>query len=144
MANTWSPAARGWCASPLTASARPPVRAKGKYSAAMWTTDTDVPLAVMSGGAADSSAVTMGPASGRWRVVSGRLAGDGRSVVLLHVVLHHAPRGEPGARETQRVSHLFYPAQRDARRVPGVVERNDLVFQQPVEPVPIGGIGVLA
>src|SRR6185312_2428461 len=117
---------------PFTASARPPVRAKGKYSAAMCTTDTDVPLAVMSGGTAVSSAVTIVPASGRRRVVSGRLAGYRRSVMLLHVVLDHATRGELGAREAHCVPHLLNPAERDAGRVSSVVEGNHLLFEQPV------------
>src|SRR5215208_185161 len=150
MAATLSPAACWWWARPFTASASPPVRAYGKYSAVTWTTDTGSPPAAFSG-ARDSApardcwcTVAILPASCRRRIVAGRFAPDRGRVVLLDVVREHSPRGESGARQPERVAHLLDPSERDAGGVASVVQRNDLLLQQTIEPVDVGGVGVLA
>ena len=56
----------------------------------------------------------------------------------------HSPGGEAAAGQPQGVPHLLHPAERNAVRFAGVVERNDLLLEEPVELGGVGGIGVLA
>src|SRR5262245_50925823 len=88
-----------------------------------------------------SSAI--GCASAGGRIVARRLAPDRRGIVLLYVVLDHPPGGEAGAGEPECVPHLVHPSDRHVGGVPVVIERDDLILEQPVEPLRIGSIGIL-
>src|SRR5207244_423257 len=81
--------------------------------------------------------------SGRRRIVRRLLPPHRGEVVLGDVFPHHALGGEPRARGAQRVSHLLYPAPRETLRITVVEQRHHLGFQQAVQLLGVGRIGVL-
>src|SRR5215470_11265610 len=81
-----------------------------------------------------------GRASDRGRIVGRRVPSGRRRVVLLDILLYHPPSGKAGSGKSDRAAHFLHPAQWDAVGVPIVVERDDLLFQQSVEPLGVGSI----
>src|SRR6266480_3673719 len=125
------PAAACTVARPLTASPRPPVRAKGQYSAVRWVT----PM---------RSLAATGAAAG-----VPRAARRGRGVLRcgcfeVGVVMPWADRRAFGlgsrAGDVHRVLHLLHPAVRDAVGVPVVEQRDDFPLEQPVQLLGVGGV----
>src|SRR5512134_1194969 len=130
----WCPAACWNEARPFTASARPPVRANGEYSAVRCTTATGSPRGLATG-ALDGVSVRSTSAGGSacGRIVGERVATDRGGVILLDIILHHPPGTEARAGETNRMAHLLDPAHGDLVGVPGIVEGNYLLLEQTVE-----------
>src|SRR3989449_4475593 len=81
--------------------------------------------------------------SGRRRIVRRLLPPQRGEVVLRDIIPHHALGGEPRARGAQRVPHLLRPAARDTLGITLVEQRHHLVFEQVVQLLGIGRIGVL-
>src|SRR6266699_2564609 len=158
------PTAAWHVARPLTASPSPPVRANGQYSAVRWVTPIRSVGAIWGRGAAGVAArrgwaglrrrdfgagvdapmfASTGSLSGRRRIVRRLLAPHRGEVVLGDVFPHHALGGEPRARRAQRVPHFLYPDPRKTLRITVVEQRHHLGFQQAVQLLGVGRIGVL-
>src|SRR6266566_3285738 len=158
------PTAAWHVARPLTASPSPPVRANGQYSAVRWVTPIRSAGAIWGRGAAAVAArrgwaglrrrdfgagvvapmlASTGSLSGRRRIVRRLLTPHRGEIVLGDVFPHHALRGESGARRAQRVSHLLDPTVRDALGITAVEQRHLLGFEQAIQLLGVGRIGVL-
>src|SRR5262245_50723181 len=117
------------------ASARPPVRAKGTYSAVTWTTVTGSRLAVTRAdwGSCALRAARRSTILTRGRIVGERILPNDRHIIPLGVLLHHSPAGEAGHPDSKRVPHSIDESGRNALLIPIVVEGNQVLFQQSVE-----------
>src|SRR5262245_32757761 len=102
--------------------------------------ETVSPRAVRIGAATVRAGITA--PSDRGRVVGRGLTPKGGRVIFLDILLHHAAGGESCPGEADRIPHLLDPAERHTPRVPVVVERDDLLLEQAIEPVCVRRIGV--